>query len=550
MLKELNVENYALIDALDISFSRGMSIITGETGAGKSILLGALSLVLGGRADSGVLKDKSRNCVVEAMFDIEGCGLEHLFAENEMDYEPHMTVRRTINTSGKSRAFVNDNPVNASLLREIGARLLDIHSQHENLLLASSRFQLSVLDAVTDFGSLKSDYRNYFRAYKAEEKRLQELTAAAAAAKADYDYVKFQFEQLSEARLREGEREELEEELRELSNAEDIKAGYEKLAALFSGDEISLVNFIREADTLLSKLKKVHSASGELAGRVDECLVEIKDIASDIAVINDSLEPNPERLAYVEERLNTIYDLLKKHRVTDIADLVAIRLKYETSLIETDNFDEMMEKVRKTMNENLEKVKQLAKRISTLRHKSLPPMEQHVTSLLKSLGMPNVVFKPELSTSETFSPEGTDEIVFLFSANKDMSPKEISKVASGGEMSRLMLALKSLLVKGSELPTIIFDEIDTGISGEVADKMGDIIRDLSRMTQVINITHLPQVAAKGNNHYLVYKEDGDNGTYTKVRKLDDNERVTEIAKMLSGAKITDAALEHAKELLQ
>jgi DNA repair protein RecN (Recombination protein N) len=550
MLKELNVENYALIDKLNISFSEGMSIITGETGAGKSILLGALSLVLGGRADSNVLKNTEQNCIVEGVFHIEGYGLESFLAENDIDYEPDLIIRRTINSAGKSRAFINDIPVNAAIIKDISHRLLDIHSQHQNLLLSSSKFQLSVIDAVTEFGDLKNEYLKYFNTYKAEEKKLEDLLDRSAKAKADYDYIKFQFEQLQQANLKANEQNDLEIEIQELSNIEEIKTGYEKLTALLSNEEISIVNMLKESENILIRLSKVHALSSELFTRLKDILVEIKDIGEEANRINDSLEINPERLTVVENRLNNIYDLQQKHRVATINELLDIQENFGNSLSEIEDFDETISKTQKAVNYNLGKIKELSQQISALRKKTIPSVEKHVSTLLKLLGMPNVIFKVELTHSEHFSPDGTDNITFLFSANKDMPPREISKVASGGEMSRLMLALKSLLVRGINLPTIIFDEIDTGVSGEVADKMGNIIKELSEKAQVINITHLPQIAAKGNAHYLVYKEDTATATHTKVRKLNDNERVMEIAKMLSGSKITDTAIEHAKDLIE
>ncbi|MDR1338925.1 MAG: DNA repair protein RecN, partial [Prevotellaceae bacterium] len=550
MLKELNVENYALIDRLNISFPEGMSIVTGETGAGKSILLGALSLVLGGRADSGVLKDTERNCIVEGVFHIHGYGLESFLAENDIDYEPDLIIRRTINPAGKSRAFINDIPVNATIIKDISHKLLDIHSQHQNLLLSSSRFQLSVVDAVTEFAGLKDKYAGYFNTYKTEAKKLEELLARSSKAREDFDYMKFQFEQLQQANLKPDEQSDLEAEVQELSNMEEIKAGYEKLTAILSNEEISVINMLKESENILNQLSKVHSSSSELAGRLGNALIEIKDMGEEANSINSLLEINPERLAAAENRLNTIYELQQKHRVGTVGELLEIQEKYGNSLSEIEDFDETISKTQKAVNESYEKVKKIALQISTLRRQTIPPIEKHVSTLLKSLGMPNVVFKVELTYTEHFSADGADSITFLFSANKDMPPREISKVASGGEMSRLMLALKSLLVKGTNLPTIIFDEIDTGVSGEVADKMGDIIKELSEKAQVINITHLPQIAAKGNSHYLVYKEDTPTATYTRVRKLSNDERVLEIAKMLSGSKITETAMEHAKDLIK
>jgi DNA repair protein RecN (Recombination protein N) len=550
MLKELNIENYALIDRLNITFSDGMSIITGETGAGKSILLGALSLVLGGRADSNVLKDAERNCVVEGVFDIRGYGLESFLSENDIDYDHDLIIRRTVNSSGKSRAFINDTPVNATIIKDISHRLLDIHSQHQNLLVASSKFQLSVVDSVTDFSGLKDKYAGYFNTYRAEEKRLEELLARSAKARDDYDYTKFQYEQLCQANLNPEEQDNLEAEIQELSNMEEIKDGYGKLAAILSNEEISVINMLKESETILRHLSKVHSSSSEFADRLGNVLVEIKDIGEETNRINDSLEINPERLAAAENRLNTIYGLQQKHRVGTVDELIKLQENYGKLLSEIEDFDEIISKTQKTVSESYSRMKDLSLQISTLRQKSIPSIENHVSALLKSLGMSNIVFKIELAYTEHFSPEGADSVTFLFSSNKDMPPREISKVASGGEMSRLMLALKSLLVKGTDLPTIIFDEIDTGVSGEVADKMGDIIKKLSEKAQVINITHLPQIAAKGDAHYLVFKEDTATATHTRVRKLNPDERTLEIAKMLSGSKITETAIEHAKDLLK
>jgi DNA repair protein RecN (Recombination protein N) len=526
-----------------------MSIITGETGAGKSILLGALSLVLGGRADSNVLKNKERNCIVEGIFHIRGYGLESFLEQNDIDYDSELIIRRTINTAGKSRAFINDIPVNITIVKDLGNKLLDIHSQHQNLLLSSSKFQLSVVDAVTKFGNLQNDYKKYFKAYKTEEKKLSDLLNQSAKARADYDYIKFQFEQLEQAELKPEEQKELEIEAQELSNVEEIKSGYDKLTAILSYDEVSVVNLLKESELVLTRLSKVHLPSQELSRRLKESFIEIKDISEEIFHINESMEVNPERLLTVENRLNIIYNLQQKHRVGTVAELIEIQRNYENSLNEIDNFDEIISQTQKRLDENLRTVKEIAQQISKLRQQTIPTVESHVSTLLKSLGMPNVTFKIELVATENYSFDGADDVTFLFSANKDMPPDEISKVASGGEMSRLMLALKSLLVEGMKLPTIIFDEIDTGVSGEVADKMGDIIKFLSKKTQVINITHLPQIAAKGDSHYLVYKEDTDTTTSTKVRKLNKDERILEIAKMLSGSKITEPAMEHAKGLL-
>lgn len=550
MLNALNIENYALIDKLDLGFERGLSIITGETGAGKSIVLGALSLILGGRADGSVLKNKDRNCVVEGTFTIDGYGMEALFDENDLDFESKLSIRRVINTAGKSRAFINDTPVTVNVLKEVGDRLLDIHSQHQNLLLSSSSFQLSAVDALANLGKLMPPYSESYTAFKAVERKLEELTAQSAQSKADYDYLKFQYEQLEKARLLVHEQEEWEAEVKQLSHVEELKAGYERTSALLSGEEVSIINMLKESEHVLRKLSSLMPASQELSKRLDDLLIEIRDIAGEVESINESLQVDPERLAFAENRLSTIYDLQKKHHVSSIEELLTIQAGFEASLHTIDSFDEEADKLKKEKEKHAKEMETIAASITQSRRKAIPEIEKYVTGMLKSLGMPNVVFKVNITSDQYYTPNGCDTVNFLFSANRDMAPQEISKVASGGEMSRLMLSLKSLLVQSIQLPTIIFDEIDTGISGEVADKMGDIIKMLSAKTQIINITHLPQVAAKGSHHYVVYKEDTANATFTRVRKLTDNDRIEEIAKMLSGSKITEAAMEHAKELLK
>ena len=549
MLNTLTIENYALIEQLEIRFDKGLSIITGETGAGKSILLGALSLILGQRADTGVLKNKEKNCIVEGAFLIEGYGLEPVFEANDIDYEAQLIIRRVINPNGKSRAFINDTPVNLTTLKEFGDGLLDIHSQHQNLLLSSSHFQLSVVDSLADIGKLSNEYTVHYKNYKISEKQLKELEERAQQSKSDYDYLKFQFEQLESTRLQSGEQEELEVEQKQLTHAEEIKSTYSQVAVLLNGDDISTNNLMHEAVNLLSKMTDLVPESEQLSQRLNSALIEVKDIAAEIEHINDNVEVNPERLNFVDNRLNTIFGLQQKHHVSSVDELLVIQEQLGAQLIRIDNFDVELEKLQAEKDKHYKQMEDRAVKLTAQRKKSIPQIEMYVTNLLKQLGMPNAVFTVKIEPSIEYLPTGCDVVSFLFSANKDMSPQEISKVASGGEMSRLMLALKSLLVQNEKLPTIIFDEIDTGISGEVADKMGGIIKQLAEKTQIINITHLPQVAAKGDNHYVVYKEDTATATYTRMKHLNYDDRVREIAKMLSGEKITDAAIENAKELL-
>ncbi|MDR1056710.1 MAG: DNA repair protein RecN [Prevotellaceae bacterium] len=550
MLNTLTIENYALIERLEIRFGKGLSIITGETGAGKSILLGALSLILGQRADTSVLKNKEKNCVVEGLFLIEGYGLEPVFEVNEIDYEPQLVIRRIISPSGKSRAFINDTSVTLNIIKEFGDALLDIHSQHQNLLLSSSHFQLLVVDSLADNEKLPTEYALHYRNYKIAEKQLAKLESKSQQSKADYGYLKYQFEQLESTRLKSGEQEELEVELKQLSHAEEIKNAYSQVSVLLISDDISSENILRESLNQLGKTINLTPKSDQLFRRLESVLIEIRDIAAEMEQINENVQADPERLIFTENRLNTLYALLQKHRVNTVDELLAVQQQLGEQLKQIDNYDSILDKLRIECDSYFKLMVEKADKLSAQRKKDVPQIEQYVTAMLKSLGMPNAVFTVKIDVANEYLPIGHDIVSFLFSANKDMLPQEISKVASGGEMSRLMLALKSLLVQNQQLPTIIFDEIDTGISGEVADKMGGIIKQLSDKTQVINITHLPQVAAKGHTHYVVYKEDTETATYTRIKQLNHNERVTEIAKMLSGEKITDAAIENAKELLK
>lgn len=549
MLRTLSIENYALIDKLDLEFDSGLSIITGETGAGKSILLGALNLILGGRADSNALKNKEQNCIVEVVFSVGGYGMEQIFEENDIDFDNKVTIRRLIHTSGKSRAFINDVPVNLNVLKDFGDRLLDIHSQHQNLLLNSSSFQLSVVDALAKTESLLNKYLANYNAYKDTIRKITQRNESNAKAQADYEYIKFQYEQLEAAKLKADEQEYWEIEVKQLSNVEEIKSTYERLVQILNENEVSVVQALKESTYMLKKINSITSSSSELAQRLDSAYIEIKDIAEEVERINGSLQIDPEKLAFAENRLNTIYDLQQKHRVASISELLDIQLNLEKLLQQMDGYSEDVKKLEIDRDKYLAEIEKSSKEISELRKKSIPYIEKYITEMLKSLGMPNVVFQVAMETGNDYTSSGKDAVNFLFSANKNVSPQEISKVASGGEISRVMLSLKSLLVKNVKLPTIIFDEIDTGISGEVANMMGKIIKDLSVKTQTINITHLPQVAAKGNSHYVVYKENTATATFTRVRKLNENERVEEIAKMLSGSRITDAALENARHLI-
>ncbi len=550
MLVSLSIENYALIDKLQIGFSGGLSIITGETGAGKSILLGALGLIIGQRADTGVLKDESRNCIVEGEFAIGGYGLEQLFVENDIDYSPTVTIRRMIAAGGKSRAFVNDVPVTLNLLKELGERLIDIHSQHQNLLLNTSAFQLSVIDAQAAHDDVLQKYRKAFVAYRTALAQLNDLQDKASSSKANYDYMLHQYNELNLVQLKHGEQQGLEDEQKQLAHAEEIKLALTKSSVLLQGDEAAADNLLREAQHTLQRIANVWPAATELGERIGSCRVELRDVANEVEAANERIATDSGRLEFVETRLNVIYSLQQKHRVDSVESLIELTDSLEDTIRMVENFDQRLAELQTQCSSALQKVKELATKLSDKRTKTVPTVTNYVTTMLRTLGMPHAVFTVAVTPTEQYMSTGCDVVQFLFSANKEMAPQEISRVASGGEMSRLMLSLKSLLAKQSGLPTIIFDEIDTGVSGEVADKMGGIIANLSQHMQVINITHLPQIASKGSSHFVVYKEIGASGTaVTCIKALTPDERVHEIAKMLSGERITDAAMANARELL-
>jgi DNA repair protein RecN (Recombination protein N) len=551
MLQTLSIENYALIEKLHIAFPNGLSIITGETGAGKSILLGALSLILGQRVDNAALKDSAKNCMVEGEFVLDGYGLEDLFAAHDMDYAPHTTIRRVINPNGKSRAFVNEIPVTLNVLKDLGDRLIDIHSQHQNLLISSSFFQTTVVDAQANHAHTLTDYRQAFTAYKTAARNLNEWKEKAQKAKQEYDYLLFQHNELNAAQLKQGEQQLLEEELTQLTHAGEIKTTLTKVNAILSGEELSADNLLRDAVNNLQKLNHALAAAQTLAERINSARIELRDINTEIETLNGKTDLSPNRLVVVEDRLNTIYSLQQKHHLPSVEALIDLHEQIREKLNAIENFDDTLSKLQKEYDTQQHRVESLAQVLSEKRRQTAPVIEQHITRMLQQLGMPHVLFRITITASENYHAAGKDDITFLFSANKEVAPQELSRVASGGEMSRVMLCLKSLMVQSSGLPTIIFDEIDTGVSGEIADKMGNIVYELSKNMQVINITHLPQVASKGNAHYVVYKEENTAGvTTTCIKPLNAEQRILEIAKMLSGQNVTQAAIENAKELLK
>lgn len=550
MLKTLSIQNYALIKDIRIDFNGGLSIITGETGAGKSILLGALSLLIGQRADTSVLFDTSRKCIVEGTFQISAYGMNSFFEENELDYAHETTIRREITTDGKSRAFINDTPVNISLLKLLGDKLIDIHSQHENLYLENPVFQLEILDTIANQHQLNQQYKENYQAYRKLQTEFDSLREANEKQKSDLDYLQFQFAQLNEAKLKADEQEELETEYQTLSHAGEIKMHLGFVSEALSGETNSLIVTTKECIQHLHKIKDIFKQGNEYLSRFESLLIELKDIYPSVDRLAAGIEDNPDRLELVKQRLDLINSLLQKHKLSTIAELIDLKEKLSKQINSIVTADEKLEQLQKEIEKQKLSLLKVAGELTAKRKQSAPGLEKRVEEILHQLGMPNAVFSVELGQTADFTPSGMDRIRFLFSANKQSAPQEISKVASGGEMARLMLSIKAIIAQTMALPTIIFDEIDTGVSGDIADKMGNIIANLASFTQVINITHLPQIASKGKSHYLVYKQDQQEFTYTHIKLLTSNERITEIAKMLSGEQLSDAAINNARELLK
>ncbi len=549
MLKSLHVRNYALIRHLEIKFRPGFTIITGETGAGKSILLGALSLLLGNRADTSVLKDKEKKCIVEGSFDISPYGYHSFFTINDIDYDDHLIIRREISPGGKSRAFINDTPVNLHLLRELGTRLVDIHSQHEYLHMGEHGFQLMVLDTVARNRALLSAYQDQFHRFTDLVSGLAGLKEKAGKSRKDLDYYSFQYQQLAEARLATGEQQGLEQELQTLDHAGEIKRNFHLVYYLLSDQEDAVVSKLLEAIHALDSISAFYPAATELAERISSAMIELKDIADEAETGGADIEMDPGRQQIVRERLDMLFSLMQKHGVNDIDGLIRLQAELDARIQDIASYDEQIEKLEKELTEKGDQLEKQAAELTARRKRILPEIESEVNGMLKVLGIPNALFRVGHSELGDFTENGKDEVEFLFSANKQVQPQDISKIASGGELSRLMLSIKSLLSDSRELPTIIFDEVDSGVSGEIAEKVGVIIKKMSHGKQVINITHLPQVAGKGDFHYLVHKYDEAGATITDIKLLDDEDRVLEIARMLSGEELTDAAISNARELL-
>ena len=551
MLKSLSIQNYALIDTLDIRFGLGFSVITGETGAGKSIILGAIGLLLGQRADSKSIKNGASKCVVEAVFDLSAYAMEDFFSRNDLEFDgTECIVRREISASGKSRAFVNDTPAPVALLKELGEMLIDVHSQHQNLLLSKENFQLNVIDILAHDKAELQTYKALYSAYKEAEKKLAEAQKAAEKAREEEDYIAFQLEQLDNANLKSGEQEELEQEAEKLAHAEEIKQALYQAANLLDKDEGGIINTLKEAHHLLDNLDRVYPEAHELAARMESCYIELKDLAGEIEGRTDEVEFNPERLEFVNERLNTIYELQQKHRVDTLDELLRIQEEFRGKLNAITHSEEQLQALQAQKQQAWERMQTQAQVLTGLRKKSALLVEAQMKEKLIPLGIPNVQFKVDLGTKDTPDETGTDKVQFLFSANKNGTLQPISQVASGGEIARVMLSLKAMISGAVKLPTIIFDEIDTGVSGSIAEKMAHIMQEMGALNrQVISITHLPQIAALGSTHYKVYKEDHAEGTSSHIVQLDQQGRVEEIAHMLSGSTLTDAAINNAKELL-
>ena len=551
MLQAIYIQNYALIDKLDIDFTPGFSVITGETGAGKSIILGAIGLLLGQRADVKAIKNGATKCIVEARFRIATYGLEDFFAENDIEYdEEECIIRREVSANGKSRAFINDTPASLSQMKILGEKLIDVHSQHQNLLLNKEGFQLNILDILAQDEKELSDYQKSYREYRQVCHDLEDFIVQAEKSRQDEDYLRFQLEQLEEANLQAGEQVSLEQEAETLSHAEDILAGLYKAGQLMDGDENGTLALTKECIQTLQNVSKVYPPAQEWLERLDSCYIELKDLAREISGSQEAVEFNPAQLDFVNERLNLIYTLQQKHHVKSVEELIALTADYRMRLDAITSFDERIAALRNRQQELYQTVLQKAEVLTEVRTRSARYIESQMESLLVPLGMPNVRFAVELSPRKEPDAKGMDSVTFLFSANKNGTLQNVASIASGGEIARVMLSLKAMIAGAVKLPTIIFDEIDTGVSGSIAEKMALIMQDMGRQNrQVISITHLPQIAARGIAHYKVYKEDTETGTNSHIRRLSDEERVQEIAHMLSGATLTEAAMNNARALL-
>lgn len=553
MLKQLYIKNFTLIDTLDIRFNSGFSVITGETGAGKSIILGAINLLLGQRADIKSIKPGASKCIIEAHFDISRYDMQSFFAENDIEFDAEDCIlRRELNASGKSRAFINDMPVPLNTIRLLGQQLIDIHSQHQNLLLNEEDFQLNVVDIIAQDYKLLEDYKLCFEAYKAACKETESLRREIEDNKKNEDYLRFQLNELTEAKLTSGLQEELEQENEKLNHVEEIKTALFSADNLFNSGEqdCGVLNKMKDILRVLGNINNIMPEVNELTERAESCYIELKDISQEISTQAENIEFEPSRLEEINDKLDKIYTLEKKYHVTDIDNLLELQANIERQLGHIDNSDEELSRLEIQEKELFEKCKNLAAELTSARRRSAKTIEKEMLDRLIPLGIPNVRFSVNITDKELCT-DGGDRIAFLFSANTSSPMQPVSQVASGGEIARVMLSLKAMISGAVKLPTIIFDEIDTGVSGKIAEKMADIMQDMAKCErQVISITHLPQIAAKGKTHYKVYKEETAEGTTSRMLELNEKERVNEIAQMLSGSEITNAAIKNAKELLK
>lgn len=549
MLERLSIENYALIQQLELELSPSLNIITGETGAGKSILLGALGLIMGNRADTAVLKDSGRNCVIEGLFDMGGYGLETFFDENELDYERHTVIRRIVTPAGKSRAYVNDLPVQLATLRELAAHLIDIHSQNQGVLVADGEFRIRVLDSLADNRGLRAEYGRAYRALREREQELARLREEVGRNRRDEEYMRFQWQQIAALGLHEGELQELEAEQRELSNAEGILAALSEAGGLMENDETGVLAALKTAEAALQRLDGVLEGTSDLAARIHSAYVELKDVSGEVASLAGRIEDNPARLEAVDNRIGAVSDLMRRYGAASSDELLALGNDLAARLEAITDSDAEIAELEAETGALRVTAEGLAAAVTASRTEASALFDEAVGRVLARLGMPSARFVTEITPSGALSPSGADSVRFLFNANGGEGLQSLERIASGGETSRVMLALKSIVARSTKLPTILFDEIDTGVSGKIADAMGRIIAELGDSMQVVNITHLPQVASKGETHFLVYKEASPSGNVTRIRLLDREARVGEIAKMLSGSEVTEAAVAQARALL-
>lgn len=551
MLKNLKISNYALIEKSDIDFSSGFSVITGETGAGKSIILGALGLLMGQRADSKVIKTNEKKCAVEAIFNIEGLHLEDFFTEHDIDYDAEECIlRREVSSNGKSRAFINDTPVSASTLKCLAAEVIDIHSQHQNLLMGHEHFLLDILDSVAANQKEKTAYAQCFHQWNEETKELRRIKSQSEQDQANHDFLQFQLEQIEAANLQTDEQKNLEEEYQLLSHAEEIKGNLFDALNVFSEEGGNTTGLLRTAAQNLNTISKVFPQAEALAERIESARIELEDISEELERHTENIEFDPARLQFVEERLNTIYSLEKKHQVDSIEELLKIKDNLSRQLNQIENVDEIIAEKEKNIEAIYRRLESLGKNITKSRKKAAETTVKHLTETLQTLGMPNAHLAFEVTPRKLPDTNGFDNVIFLFSANKNVPMQDVAQIASGGEIARLMLALKAFLSQRQKLPTIIFDEIDTGVSGTMAERMAQVMKIMAKNCQVICITHLPQIAALGQQHYRVFKSEDENGTSSHITCLDEAQRIREVAKMLSGEEITEAAINNAKALLK